>query len=326
MVNRRIRVQEERLGLFIDDLLNKVTLGDCISMMKRMPSNSVDMICTDPPYFLDGLGDDWNKKRLDHKGASSVVGNLPKGMKFDRNQSKKFNEFYSKVSTEAFRVLKPGGAFLSFSSPRLYHSMAWAIEEAGFEIRDMIGWVYTQSQVKAFSQDHIIDKDKSRTDQQKAQLKELCKEWKTPQLKPAIEPICFAVKPIEGRYIDNFEKHGLGLMNTSDATRVGEGYFPSNIVVTEDVGCDMDKVFLIAKPTKTEKGEYNTHLSVKPVQLIHHLIQLFTKEGAVVLDPFMGSGTTAVACVQAKREFIGFEINQEYIDITERRVKDQTSC
>lgn len=128
MVNRRIRVQEEKLGLFLGDLLNKVTLGDCISMMKRMPSNSVDMICTDPPYFLDGLGDDWNKKRLDDKGASSVVGNLPKGMKFDRNQSKKFNEFYSKVSIEAFRVLKPGGAFLSFSSPRLYHSMAWAIE------------------------------------------------------------------------------------------------------------------------------------------------------------------------------------------------------
>jgi len=308
--------------LELGDLINKVTLGECVNIMKNMPSNSIDMVCTDPPYFLDGLGDDWNKQSLDNKGSSSVVGNLPKGMKFDRNQSKKFNEFYSKVSREVFRVLKPGGAFLSFSSPRLYHSMAWAIEEAGFEIRDMLGWIYTQSQVKAFSQDHIIEKDAGKTVEQKAALKELCKDWKTPQLKPAIEPICFAVKPIEGRYIDNFQKYGVGLMNTSAETRTGEGYFPSNIIVTEDVGQSLDKVFLVAKPTKVEKGSYNTHLSVKPVSLISHLIKLFTKEGATVLDPFMGSGTTAVACVQAKRSYIGFDINAEYIKITERRVKE----
>jgi site-specific DNA-methyltransferase (adenine-specific) len=309
----------------LDTLINKVTLGECINIMKTMPPNSIDMVCTDPPYFLDGLGDTWNKQSLDNKGSSSVVGNLPKGMKFDRNQSKKFNEFYSKVSTEVFRILKPGGAFLSFSSPRLYHSMAWAIEEAGFEIRDMIGWIYTQSQVKAFSQDHIIEKDKGKSPEQKEQLKELCRDWKTPQLKPAIEPICLAVKPIEGRYIDNFEKYGVGLMNTSDETKVGEGYFPSNIVTTEDVGNeDMNKVFMVPKPTKAEKGSYNTHLSVKPVSLISHLIKLFTKEGALILDPFMGSGTTAVACVQSKRRYIGFDINNEYIEITTKRLKDPT--
>ena len=311
--------------LHLADLMNKVTLGECVSIMKKMPSNSIDMVCTDPPYFLDGLGDDWNKKSLDNKGSSSVVGNLPKGMKFDRNQSKKFNEFYAKVSTEVFRILKPGGAFLSFSSPRLYHSMAWAIEEAGFEIRDMIGWIYTQSQVKAFSQDHIIEKDASKTDEQKTQLKELCKDWKTPQLKPAIEPICLAVKPIEGRYIDNFQKYGVGLMNTSADTKVGEGYFPSNIVVTEDVGQSLDKVFLVPKPTKVEKGLYNTHLSVKPVSLMSHLIKLFTKEDAIVLDPFMGSGTTAVASIQSKRRYIGFDINSEYIGISEKRIKEATT-
>jgi site-specific DNA-methyltransferase (adenine-specific) len=312
----------------LSELINKVTLGECVNSIKNIPSNSIDMVCTDPPYFLDGLGDDWNKQSLDNKGSSSVVGNLPKGMKFDRNQSKKFYEFYSKVSIEVFRILKPGGAFLSFSSPRLYHSMAWAIEEAGFEIRDMLGWIYTQSQVKAFSQDHIINKDGTKTAEQKTQLKELCKDWKTPQLKPAIEPICFAVKPIEGRYIDNFQKYGVGLMNTSAETKVGEGYFPSNIVVTEDVGQSLDKVFLVAKPNKVEKGSYNTHLSVKPVQLISHLIKLFTKEDAIVLDPFMGSGTTAVACVQSKRKYIGFDINLEYIKITEKRIKDasQTSA
>jgi len=306
----------------LSDLINKVTYGECINIMKKMPSNSVDMVCTDPPYFLDGLGDDWNKTALDNKGSSSVVGNLPKGMKFDRNQSIKFHEFYAKVSVELFRVLKPGGAFLSFSSPRLYHSMAWAMEGAGFEIRDMLGWIYTQSQVKAFSQNHIIDKDPTKNAEQKAQLKELCKDWKTPQLKPAIEPICFAVKPIESRYIDNFEKYGVGLMNTSDETKVGQDYFPANIIVAEHVEQELDKVFLVPKPKKAEKGSYNTHLSVKPVNLISHLIKLFTKEDAIILDPFMGSGTTAVACVQSKRRYIGFDINNEYIKITEKRIAD----
>lgn len=306
----------------LNDIINKVSYGECVDMMKKIPANSIDMVCTDPPYFLDGLGDDWNKESLDNKGSSAVVGNLPKGMKFDRSQSKKFNEFYSKVSSEVFRILKPGGAFISFSSPRLYHSMAMAVEEAGFEIRDMLGWIYTQSQVKAFSQDHIIEKDKSLNAEQKSKLKEACNNWKTPQLKPAIEPMCLAVKPIEGRYIDNFQKYGTGLMNTSDETKTGEGFFPSNIITTDKVEESMDRVFLVSKPNKTEKGEYNTHLSVKPVNLISHLVKLFTKEEAIVLDPFMGSGTTAVACVQAKRRYVGFDINKEYIKITERRIKE----
>ena len=307
--------------LQLASLLNTVSLGECLAKMKEMPANSIDMVCTDPPYFLDGLGADWNKESLDAKGSSAVVGNLPKGMKFDRNQSKKFHDFYLNISREIFRLLKPGGAFLSFSSPRLYHSMAWAIEEAGFEVRDMLGWLYTQSQVKAFSQDHIIDKDKTMTPAEKAALKELCTDWKTPQLKPAIEPICLAVKPIEGRYIDNFQKYGVGLMNTSAETKVGEGYFPSNIVVTEEQN-GLEKVFLVPKPTKVEKGTYNTHLSVKPVALISHLVKLFSKADAIVLDPFMGSGTTAIACIQAQRQYIGFELNQAYVTICEQRIKD----
>jgi len=319
-----VGASKERLAslIHLQDLVNTITLGECIEQMRRVPSNSIDMICTDPPYFLDGLGDDWNKEAIDTKGASSLVGNLPKGMKFDRNQSKKFFEFYAKVSVEIFRILKPGGAFLSFSSPRLYHSMAMAIEEAGFEIRDMLGWIYTQSQVKAFSQDHIIEKDKTLTAEEKLALKALCAGWKTPQLKPAIEPICLAVKPIEGRYIDNFQKYNTGLMNTN--VKVGEDgtYFPANIIVTENSSQneELERVFLVSKPTKKEKGDYNTHLSVKPVELISHLMKLFTKEGAIVLDPFMGSGTTAVACIQSNRKYIGFDINKEYIKICEKRI------
>jgi len=313
------------VSMNLSDMINKIFHAECIEMMQKIPDSSIDMVCTDPPYFLDGLGNDWNKQMLDNKGSSAIVGNLPKGMRFDRNQSKKFNEFYSKVSSEVYRILKPGGAFISFSSPRLYHSMAMAIEDAGFEIRDMLGWIYTQSQVKAFSQNHIIENDKKMDPEQKQALKDACNNWKTPQLKPAIEPMCLAVKPIEGRYIDNFQKYGTGLMNTSEETKTGEGFFPSNIITTDNIEESMDRVFLVSKPNKKEKGEYNTHLSVKPVSLIAHLLKLFSKEGAIILDPFMGSGTTAVACIQSKRKYIGFDINTEYIKITEKRIEEETA-
>ena len=70
--------------------MNTIELINCIEAMKKLPTNSIDMVCTDHPYFLDGLGSDWDKGKIDKKGASNMVGNLPKGMKFDRKQSKKF--------------------------------------------------------------------------------------------------------------------------------------------------------------------------------------------------------------------------------------------
>jgi len=311
--------------------MNIIYNEDCLERMRKIGDNSIDMICTDPPYFLDGFGENWDK--LKSKGVSKTVSHLPKGMKFDRTQSVRFRKFYSDVSQEAFRILKPGGSFLSFSSPRLYHAMAIAIEDSGFEIRDMLGWIYIQSQVKAFSQNHIIDKDKTRTEQEKTNLKMKCVDWKTSQLKPAIEPICFAVKPIEGRYIDNFDKYGTGLMNTSQQTKVGinRNYFPSNVLVTDEnktsnlldeTNVELQKVFLVSKPSRTEKGVDNYHPTVKPIELISHLIRLFTVEGAIVLDPFIGSGTTAIACILTNRVYIGIEKNKEYVDITTRRINE----
>lgn len=296
--------------------------GDCLEYMRTLPDASVHMVCTDPPYFLDGLGSDWSPEALATRGESRVVGKLPKGMKFDRAQSTKFREFYTKVSQECFRVLKPGGVFLSFCSPRLYHAMAIAMEDAGFEIRDMLGWIYTQSQAKAFSQDHIIEKDKTMTAEEKAELKSKLAGWKTPQLKPAIEPICLAIKPVEGRLIDNVRAHGVGLLNTQQTTE--SGHTPSNVVTVEAISEEYDTAFLVKKPTKPEKGDYNTHVSVKPVPLLEHLIRLFTQEGAVVLDPFLGSGSTAVACVHTKRTYLGCDLNAEYLEIARRRLTEAT--
>jgi site-specific DNA-methyltransferase (adenine-specific) len=308
------------MGVDAESSMSTLVHSEALAYLRTLPDASVHMVCTDPPYFLDGLGDTWDPATLATRGESKLVGKLPKGMKFDRKQSADFRTFYTKISTECFRVLKPGGVFLSFCSPRLYHAMAIAMEDAGFEIRDMLGWIYTQSQAKAFSQDHIIEKDKTMTAEEKAALKAQLEGWKTPQLKPAIEPICLAIKPVEGRLIDNMRVHGVGLLNTQQTTE--SGHTPSNIVTTESLGPEYDTAFLVKKPTKTEKGDYNTHVSVKPVPLLEHLIRLFTQEGAVVLDPFLGSGTTAVACARTKRVCLGCDLNASYLEIARRRLSE----
>ena len=264
------------------------------------------MCLTDPPYFLDSLGDDWDSKAVEaNKAKKGPVTSLPKGMKFDRQQGYKFQEFMNRVSAEVFRVLKPGGFFISFSAARLYHRMTVAVEDAGFEVRDMVGWTY-QGQAKAFSQDHIINKQKNLSDDEKQDLITQLRGWKTPQLKPCIEPMCLAQKPTDGIYIDNWQKHGIGLMNTEVSW---DGSFPGNIIPC-------------SKPTKNEKGDYNNHVSVKPVKLCEHLIKLFTQPNATVLDPFLGSGTTLVACENTDRNCIGFELSSEYFAIIQQRLAD----
>lgn len=94
---------------------HRFELGDCFEKLKTIPDNSIDMCLTDPPYFIDGLGDEWDtddiEKRLPTKNGT--IKSLPKGMKFDPEQGIRFQEFMEKVSTEVFRVLKPGGFFIS---------------------------------------------------------------------------------------------------------------------------------------------------------------------------------------------------------------------
>lgn len=79
-------------------------------------------------------------------------------MRFDREQGKHFYNWYFKIASAILRVLKPGGFFFSFSSPRLYHRMASAVDDAGFEIRDCFLWLYTQNQAKAMGMNHFVDK------------------------------------------------------------------------------------------------------------------------------------------------------------------------
>ena len=83
--------------------------GDCLALLMTVPDNSVDFIVTDPPYFLDQLGDEWDDKRIKRNiGKAGAIGGLPVGMRFDPKQGRRLERFFSFVSTEAIRVLKPG--------------------------------------------------------------------------------------------------------------------------------------------------------------------------------------------------------------------------
>lgn len=303
-----------------EKFLNKIVTGDALKLLNDIEDGSIDLVLTDPPYFLDKLDNEWNQQKVSLRLKSQlVVKSLPAGMKFDREQGKRFYEWYSLVSSQLFRVLKPGGFFFSFSSPRLYHRMASAVDDAGFEVRDMFLWLYTQNQMKAMGLAHFIDKLRVSS-AEKDVLKEELRGWKTPQVKSCFEPIVMAQKPTDGTYLSNIQKHHVGLVNTN--IRIGDGMFPSNVSITEPIHKVLDRAFLLPKPSQEERGVDNIHETVKPLVLCQYIIALtaFAKD-AVVLDPFVGSGTTALAADRLGKQFIGLDINKSYVEIARRRLK-----
>lgn len=299
--------------------INKIIQADALELLPQLENSSIDLVLTDPPYFLDKLDNNWKHKVVSNTKNQHTVKSLPAGMKFDREQGRKFYKWYLDVSKAIFRVLKPGGFFFSFSSPRLYHRMTSAIDDAGFLLRDCFLWIYTQNQAKAMSLNHFVDK-LNVSEATKEKIKKKLDGWKTPQIKSCFEPIAVAQKPPEGTFLENIVKHEVGLFNTK--VKVGKNMFPSNILAVDNIESIIDRYFLVSKPTKTEKGAFNGHQTVKPLSLCEHLIKLAAfKKDAIILDPFIGSGTTAVAAKNLSKNFIGIDINPEYANIAKKRLK-----
>lgn len=298
--------------------LNQIILGDALEILTNIKNNSIDVVLTDPPYFLDKLDNNWDHDRVNNKKNQQIVKSLPSGMKFDKKQGREFYNWYLGISNEVFRILKPGGFFFSFSSPRLYHRMASAIDDTDLEIRDCFLWLYTQNQPKAMSLNHFINK-LDIDNVKKEKLKKKFDGWKTPQIKSCFEPIVMAQKPTNGTFLDNMIKNHIGLLNTK--ATVGNNMFPSNVLSIDSINKTIDKFFLVKKPNKKEKGGFNGHKTVKPVEICEQILKLSAfYKNAVVLDPFVGSGTTAVAAKNLGLNYIGIDINPEYVDIALRRL------
>lgn len=207
--------------------------GDCLQKLKELKDNSVDSVVTDPPYEIGFMGKGWD---------DSGIANNPELWK------------------EVLRVLKPGGHLLSFSHSRTYHRQAVAVEDAGFEIRDQIMWIYGSGFPKSHNIGKAVDKlqgnerevvgenpNVRKEESQKNTLFEggfsedgTITKGNSPYegygtaLKPAHEPIVMARKPLsEKTIVKNVLEHGTGGINIdgcrvgytdNDDPRIGKGY------------------------------------------------------------------------------------------------------
>ena len=453
----------------------KLMLGDNMLSLKELEDNSVDSIVTDPPYALTSI-----KKRFGKEGSAPAQFGTDGAF---QRASKGFmgKEWDAEVPQvefwkEVYRVLKPGGHVLSFGGSRTYHRMAVAIEDAGFEVRDQIMWVYGSGFPKSHNIGKAIDKiqgneskikgfvprypegtrgEKSTGDsswfggngfEEQPGMKpvfEINNDWEGwgTALKPAHEPICMARKPLSEKSIaENVLKWGTGGINI-DGSRIEfedtpnaatnpkyraennykmpepgqesngavkftsskneydtSGRFPANIMFDEEAGKILDEQSGISitgasKPkqkydggnlgggnavkdypsskggasrffyspkvskkernagldgfelkssawmspdSRTNKENYdrtspglerfkpqpraNNHPTVKPIQLMSYLIKLITPKEGVVMDCFMGSGSTGIAARLNGFKFIGMEMDEDYMEIAKARI------
>lgn len=205
----------------MDTWINQVICGDCLEVMRELPDNSIDAVVTDPPYELGFMGKKWD--------STGIAYNV-------------------ELWQECLRVLKPGGHLLSFGGTRTYHRMACAIEDAGFEIRDCIQWLYSMGFPKSHDISKAIDKklgaerkivglkpytndgsirgnSYNKGSYERVQLPITApatpeaQEWEGwgTALKPANEPIVLARKPLSEKTIaENVLKWGTGGINIDD--------------------------------------------------------------------------------------------------------------
>ena len=198
-------------------------LGDNLEILRAMADGCVDSIVTDPPYGLRFMG-----KRWDYDVPSV------------------------ELWAECLRVLKPGGYLLAFAGTRTQHRMACRIEDAGFEIRDMIAWVYGSGFPKSLDVSKAIDKvARPQFDNSATEATQQWQGWGT-ALKPALEPITLARKPLEGTVADNVLAHGTGALNIA-ACRVATpgadvGRWPANLA--HDGSDDVLLSFPVTGPSK----------------------------------------------------------------------------
>lgn len=360
----------------------RVTLlaGDCIDVIKALPSGHFDSVVTDPPYHLTSI-----VKRFGKPGSAPAQANGPTGVYGRSSRGFMGKEwdggdiaFRPELWAEVLRVLKPGGHVAAFSGTRTYHRMATAIEDAGFEIRDQLQWLYGSGFPKSHDVSKAIDKVAGHwrcragavvIEDQPAKGKEYERTEKgdpiTPDaarwhgygtaLKPANEPICLARKPLDGTVAANVLAHGCGALNI-DGCRVEtggvrhmpgdkgrdksqsigafagvepreteEGRWPANVVhdgspeVVAGFPAEQHRFFYSAKASKKERAG-SKHPTVKPVALMRWLVRLVTPPGGLVLDPFVGTGTTGEAAVREGFQAVLIEREAEYRADIARRI------
>lgn len=308
----------QRWGLLHADALVALTL---------LPAGSVSAVVCDPPYGV-------SMSAWDGGALSSGPG---------------FQTFSQAWARQALRVLRPGGHLLAFGAARTAARLSVGIEEAGFEVRDTLCWLYGSGVPKGRRLPGGLSS----------------------ALKPAWEPVVLARKPLDAATptcAGNLARHGTGVLNI-EAARVIEqragreaiGRWPANVALGHDISCgdgctrgcvvaDIDRQYPGVRPSRyfyaakasrleREKGlerlpavaapvfagsgrrrRRNVHPTVKPLNVMRWLVRLAAPASGVVLDPFAGSGSTGIAALLEGRQFLGIERDGSYAEIARRRI------
>lgn len=306
-------LKKRKIPLFDEIENNSVTNGDSIELIKKVQTQSAHLILSDIPY---GIGaDDWD---VLHKNSNNAyLGSSPAqksaGAIFkkrgkpingwsdaDRKIPLEYQQWCEEWASEWYRTLKPGASAIIFAGRRFSHRCICAMENAGFNLRDIIAWMRTKAPHRAQRLSCVYER---RGDQYN---KEKWDGWRVGNLQPTFEPILWFSKPykIGGTIADNVLLHGVGAYN-QDAFTARNGK-PENVI-----------------HAGLERNEGGLHPTQKPVSLMKALIELTTQEGQLVIDPFSGSGSTLVAAKELGRNYIGFESNPAYVEISKKRLKDK---
>lgn len=291
--------------------INKLYNGDSIQLIKELDSDSVHLILSDIPYGIgyedwDVLHNNTNSAFLGSSKAQEKAGSVFKRRgkplngwsEADKKIPFEYQKWCSSWASEWLRVLKPGASVFIFAGRRLSHRCICALEEAGFIFKDMIAWEKDSAPHRA---QRISEVYKRRNDEGNEKKWD---GWRVGNLRPIFEPILWFQKPYKlgTTLADNVIHHEVGAFNDLSWNKYTVN--SQNII-----------------KTKKEKSDHGLHPTQKPLQLMNALIELTTKPGQLVLDPFMGSGSTCVSAKSLGRNYIGFELNKNYFEIAEQRIK-----
>ena len=293
---------------FMNAVRNTVQCGDSIELMKHLPDNSAHLILSDIPY---GIGlDDWDvlhsNSNSAYGGASPAQGKAGAVFKkrgkpingwseADKRIPYEYQDWCATWAADWLRVLKPGGSVMIFAGRRFSHRAICALEDAGFNFRDLLGWTRPRAVHRAQRLSVIFDRRANN------ESSTFWNGWRVGNLKPTFEPIIWAFKPYRLTITDNVIEHQLGAYNQDKF----EQYFGTTDNIFE---CGM------------APGEGGLHPAQKPVRLMEALIDLVTIPGQLVIDPFAGSGTTGVAASKLDRRFILMESNPEIYEVARKRI------
>lgn len=294
------------------DYLDRITLGDCFDYIPQLADDSIHCFVSDIPYGISA--DTWDVLHMNTNSA--LLGQSPaqqgkrafkrrgkpiRGWSMaDRHIPHEYQAWCQRWATAVYPKMKDGASLFIFGARRTLHRAIVALEDSGFLLRDILVWEKPSAHHRAQQLSGVLAK---RGDLLQA---EKWRGWRLGNLAPLWEPIAWFFKPYQHTITDVVLQNEVGALNIAES--LIDGKSPSNILR-----------FWFAP------DEPRLHEMQKPVALLEFLIRLTTREGHTVLDPFIGSGSTAIACLNLRRHFIGFELDPHYARLAHERIAAYTT-